>query len=336
MYIFNVRIVFRSLMKEIIISENEAGQRFDKYLDKYFKDAPKSFIYKMLRKKNITRNGKKAEGSEKLIKGDVVKMFLSDDTIEKFRGNGNAYTVSKHVKLDIIYEDNNIIAVNKPVGMLSQKSKPDDESLNEYIIDYLISGGKMDKEDLRTFKPSICNRLDRNTGGIVLAGCSLKGTQALSCMLKDRSLQKYYYCIVNGVMKEPQKIDGYLLKSTSDNHVEIRDESFNGASYIETYYEPIKDNGSITLLKVKLITGKTHQIRAHLSWTGHSIIGDYKYGDADSNVYYRKKYGCSSQLLHAGEVIFPDVKGELSYLSGMKLMAGFTKMFDDILKGEFE
>lgn len=323
-------------MKEIIISENEAGQRFDKYLDKYFKDAPKSFIYKMLRKKNITRNGKKAEGSEKLVSGDVIKLFLADDTIEKFRGNVGIITVKRHIELDIIYEDKNILVVNKPVGILSQKSGSQDESLNEYIIDYLLSGGKINEDDLRTFKPSICNRLDRNTSGIVLAGISLKGLQTLSFMLKDRSLQKYYYCIVNGVMKEPHKIDGYLRKNASDNHVEIKDEMFEGASYIETYYEPVKDNGRITLLKVKLITGKTHQIRAHLAWIGHGIIGDYKYGNSKVNDYFNKKYGCRSQLLHAGEVIFPDMEGELSYLSGMNLKAGFTKMFDNILKGEFE
>lgn len=323
-------------MKEIIISENEAGQRFDKYLDKYFKDAPKSFIYKMLRKKNITRNGKKAEGSEKLVSGDIIKMFLADDTIDKFRGNAEITTVKRHIELDIIYEDENIIVVNKPVGMLSQKSEPHDESLNEYIIDYLLSDGKADKDTLRTFKPSICNRLDRNTSGIVLAGVSLKGLQTLSFMLKDRSLQKYYYCIVDGVMRESQKINGYLRKSLSDNHVEIRDKMFDDASYIETYYEPVKDNGRITLLKVKLITGKTHQIRAHLAWIGHGIIGDYKYGNSKVNNYFNKKYGCRSQLLHAGEVVFPDVEGELSYLSGMNLKAGFTKMFYDILKGEFE
>lgn len=323
-------------MKEIIISENEAGQRFDKYLDKYFKDAPKSFIYKMLRKKNITRNGKKATGSEKLAEGDIIKMFLADDTIEKFRGNADVLIVKKHIDLDIIYEDNNVIVVNKPVGMLSQKSEPQDVSLNEYILDYLLSSKKTDMESLRTFKPSVCNRLDRNTSGIVLAGVSLKGVQTLSKILKDRSIHKYYYCIVDGIMKESQVIEGYLKKNVSDNRVLITNNPVEGASYIKTLYEPVKDNGSITLLKVELITGKPHQIRAHLAYIHHGIIGDYKYGSRKINDYYRGKYGCNSQLLHAAEVIFPDIDGELSYLSGMVLKAGLPELFENVLKGEFE
>lgn len=323
-------------MREIIISENEAGQRFDKYLSKYLKDAPKSFLYKMLRKKNIIRNGKKAEGNEKLATGDVIKFFLSEDTIEKFRGNKKEWIVKSPVHLDIIYEDYHIIAVNKPVGMLSQKANSEDESLNEYVINYLIDTGKIKTEELKTFKPSICNRLDRNTSGIVLAGCSLKGSQVLSAMLKDRSLHKYYYCIVDGVMKSPQQVEGYLKKHENENRVEIKEKEFTGASYIKTYYEPIKDNGKVTLLKVELITGKTHQIRSHLAWCGHGIIGDWKYGKRQINDIYKRKYGLTSQLLHAGEVQFPNIEGELSYLSGMHLKAQYTKGFSEILEGEFE
>lgn len=323
-------------MREIIIGENEAGQRFDKYLFKYLKDAPKSFIYKMLRKKNITRNGKKADGSEKLDTGDVVKLFLADDTIEKFKGTVKEFTVKKHIELDIIYEDENILAVNKPSGILSQKSVPEDESLNEYIIDYLLKSGRLTYGDLNTFRPSVCNRLDRNTSGIVLAGCSLKGIQELSAMFKERSIDKYYYCFADGVMKHPHMVEGYLKKSDAGNYVEIKDRPYKGAFYIKTYYEPVKDNGKITFLKVKLITGKTHQIRSHLSFEGHGIIGDYKYGNRKANEYFREKYGVKDQLLHAAQMIFPETEGELSYLAGLNISAELPADFKNILKGEFE
>lgn len=323
-------------MKEIIIGENEAGQRFDKFLFKYLKDAPKSFIYKMLRKKNITRNGKKADGSEKLDAGDVVKLFLADDTVEKFKGSVKKFTVKKNIDLDIIYEDENILAVNKPSGILSQKSVPEDESLNEYIIDYLLKSGRLTYDDLNTFRPSVCNRLDRNTSGIVLAGCSLKGIQELSSMFKERSIDKYYYCFADGVMKHSDMVEGYLKKSDTGNYVEIKDKPYEGSAYIKTYYEPVKDNGKITFLKVKLITGKTHQIRSHLSFTGHGIIGDYKYGNRKANEYFREKYGIKDQLLHAAQMIFPETEGELSYLAGLNITAELPMEFKNILKGEFE
>ena len=159
-------------MQEIKITEQEAGQRFDKLLGKYLNKAPKSFLYKMLRKKNITLNGKKASGNEKLAKGDCVKLFLSDETIQKFSETFSGYT---NVSLDILYEDEDIILINKPVGMLSQKAARSDESLVEHLISYLIQSHALTEEDLRTFRPSICNRLDRNTSGIVAAGGRLSG-----------------------------------------------------------------------------------------------------------------------------------------------------------------
>ena len=163
-------------MQEIIVSTNEAGQRFDKLLAKYLNEAPKSFIYKMLRKKNIVLNGKKATGNEKLGVGDSIKLFLSDETIEKF----SKVTVQKtKQRLDVIYEDENILLINKPVGMLSQKAEAKDESLVEHIITYLLESGQLTEEELRKFKPSICNRLDRNTSGLVVAGKSLLGLQKM-------------------------------------------------------------------------------------------------------------------------------------------------------------
>ncbi len=323
-------------MRELNIGPNEAGQRFDKYLSKYLKDAPKSFIYKMLRKKNITRNGKKADGSEKLSEGDIIKMFMSDETIDKFMGVNENVLLKTQVNLDVVYEDSNIIIVNKPVGMLSQKAEKNDVSLNECIIEYLYGKKKVTDESLRTFRPSVCNRLDRNTSGLVLAGCSLTGTQTLSKMLKDRTIDKYYYCIVDGVMTDKKKVSGYLKKDEKTNKVTVTAEKKEGSSYIETYYEPVKNNGKLTLLRIKLITGKPHQIRAHLAWTGHPIAGDYKYGNKKLNQYVKNGYGCNSQLLHAGEVTFPALSGEMKNLSRMCIKADVPETFKNVIKGEFE
>ena len=171
-------------MRMLTVSKNEAGQRLDKLLAKYLNLAGKSFIYKMMRKKNITLNGKKCDGSEHLTEGDEIKLFLAEETIEKF-SEVKIQKVQKK-KLDIVYEDEHILLINKPSGMLSQKAKETDESLVEYLIDYLLDSGKLKKEDLACFRPSVCNRLDRNTSGIVAAGRSLPGLQIMSEVIKDR------------------------------------------------------------------------------------------------------------------------------------------------------
>ena len=206
-------------MREIVIEKNEAGQRLDKFLAKYMNEASKSFFYKMMRKKNITLNGKKCEGNEKLAEGDVVKLFLAEDTIEKF--SSVQVQEVKKVDLDILYEDDEIILVNKPAGMLSQKAKETDESLVEYLIDYLLGSGKLTESGLRAFRPSVCNRLDRNTSGIVAAGKSLAGLQMLSGVFKDRSIHKYYQCLVSGEIRDVKTVDGWLLKDEKKNQVRI-------------------------------------------------------------------------------------------------------------------
>ncbi|HJD25619.1 MAG TPA: RluA family pseudouridine synthase, partial [Candidatus Blautia intestinipullorum] len=154
-------------MKEFIIRENEAGQRFDKYLAKLLKEAPKSFCYKMLRKKNITLNGKKASGNEKLVLGDHVKLFLGDDTFQKFAGNTESARMKRKMDMDIVYEDRDVLLVNKPAGLLSQPDRSGEPSLVEALTDYLLETGVLTETDLNTFHPSVCNRLDRNTSGIV-------------------------------------------------------------------------------------------------------------------------------------------------------------------------
>ena len=195
-------------MQEITIGTNEAGQRLDKFLAKYMKLAPKSFFYKMMRKKNITLNGKKCEGGEMLAEGDTVKLFLADETIEKFSEiKVQKIQKEKKVQLSILYEDEDILLINKPAGMLSQKARDTDLSLVEYLTDYLMEKGSVTEGSLRSFKPSVCNRLDRNTSGIVAAGKSLAGSQMLSEVFRDRTVHKYYKCIVYGPVREARTVD---------------------------------------------------------------------------------------------------------------------------------
>lgn len=314
-------------MQQIIIEKNQSGQRFDKFLFKYFKDATSGFIYKMLRKKNITLNNKKSDGKEKLKENDIVKIFMADETIEKFRGLFQI-ELPEPINLDIVYEDENVIFINKKTGMLSQKSKENDVSLNEYVISYLVNEGKLSIEDLKTFKPSVCNRLDRNTSGLIVAGKSLQGLQDMSKMFKERTLHKYYLAVVVGTINEPMKITGYLKKNNKTNKVTITNKT--DGEYIETYYEPVKVLDDVTLLKVQLITGKTHQIRAHLSSINHQIIGDYKYGKKEINDIYKKKYGIENQMLHSYQLTFETINGELGNLSNKTFIAKPPKEFAEI------
>jgi 23S rRNA pseudouridine955/2504/2580 synthase len=317
-------------MQSLIVSKNEAGQRLDKLLSKYLNLAEKSFFYKMMRKKNITLNGRKCEGSEKLVEGDEIKLFLSDETIEKF--SQVKLQKVKKVSLNIIYEDDHILLVNKPAGMLSQKAKEADESLVEYMIDYLVSSGQLSTEQLRSFRPSVCNRLDRNTSGLVVGGKSLAGLQLMSASFKDRSIHKYYQCVVKGQITDKQMITGYLTKSETSNQVTVHKQEVPGSAPIATEYEPVKWQEGYTLLKVTLITGRPHQIRAHLSSIGHPLVGDYKYGDSKVNEEAKKLYHIQSQLLHSYQVTFPKLPEPLAYLSGRTFYAPLPKTFSKICK----
>ena len=316
-------------MQEIKITEQEAGQRFDKLLGKYLNKAPKSFLYKMLRKKNITLNGKKASGNEKLVKGDCVKLFLSDETIQKFSEVFSGYT---NVDLDIIYEDEDIILINKPVGMLSQKADKTDASLVEHLISYLIQTHALTQEDLRTFRPSVCNRLDRNTSGIVAAGKSMIGLQSLSQMFHDRTIGKYYLCLTAGRIERSSRVEGWLIKNERTNRVEVCYEEVPGSVRIITEYLPLKCHNDVTLLQVHLITGKTHQIRAHLASIGHPLLGDHKYGLPNINREYEQKYQLQFQLLHAARLQFPVCTKALSSVSEKEFQAPLPELFCRIAK----
>ncbi len=326
-------------MKLITVHKQEEGQRLVKLLGAYLKEAPNSFFYKMLRKKNITLNGKKADGTEKLKCGDEIRLFLSDETYEKFAGKVQPKEKFPMAKLNIVYEDSNVIFINKPAGMLSQKSVPSDVSLNEYLLGYLEKSGQWKQEESKAFRPSVCNRLDRNTSGMVICGKSMAGLQQMAALLKDRSLHKYYLCLVKGVMTESQHLEGYLLKDENSNQVKIFQKETEGAAHIITEYEPLYTEGETTLLKVTLVTGKSHQIRAHLSSIGHPIIGDPKYGDRKVNAFFRETHGIKNQMLHAWKLTFPELAEPLDNLSEKSFEAepaGLMKQYLMKAKGDLQ
>lgn len=304
-------------MKEFIISSENEGQRFDKYLNRILASGTSSFIYKMLRKKNFTLNDKKATGKEILKKGDVVKLFLSDETFNKFKSvNDNSLAKVNNIKNgyslkdNIIYEDDNIILINKPEGILSQKATADDISVNEYLIDYLISENKISKEQIINYKPSVINRLDRNTSGIIIAAKNLKTAQTVSEGLKNRTINKYYKCIVCGDFSIDGQYSAYLTKDREKNTVKITDKIINDDSErIETEYKKLKSMDGLSEVRVHLITGKSHQIRAHLKYLGFPILGDRKYGNNSIN----KNYKAKNQLLHAYRIEFPKYDDSLCF-----------------------
>ena len=382
-------------MKELHISLNESGQRLDKLLHKYLSKANTGFIYKMLRKKNIVLNDKKAEGKEILKEGDSVKIYFSDETLSLMTGRkqgtceagnrkagirekseagnreeepGGKYeagnrearlqrksvskkdvknTASKKeflefskatgsqldiLKKRIVYEDMHLLVIDKPPGWISQSDDSGARSVNEICLMYLMDKGELTEKQLETFKPGIANRLDRNTSGLILFGKTLPALQSLSELLRKRTAEKYYLAIVNGRLEEPKTIKGYLSKNEKLNKVTIRREPFDGSSEINTAYEPLKVSDSYTVLKVHLITGKTHQIRAHLSSIGHCIIGDPKYGDPKVNSFYKKNLSLDHQLLHSWQLAFPgNLSGVLEPLAGKTLTADPPAEFKSFL-----
>ena len=362
-------------MKEWRVGRGEKDQRFNKYLQRKLPDAPSSFLYKMLRKKNITLNGKKASGSELLLEGDLVTLFLSDETVAKFGGDigGMAEAVSNETQDEalmeyrnayrqirsrigadgILYEDENILAVRKPVGVLAQKSADTDRSMNEWFVGYLLEKGETDAAALREFRPSICNRLDRNTGGILLCAKTLPGARTVGSLLKERSLHKYYQAAVAGKVTDGGVIEGFLTKDAVTNTVNFSEKeagnrgSVSGGpkgtgnrnrkepadrkrSWTSTIYKPLITGSRYSLLEMELITGKTHQIRSHLASIGHPILGDPKYGNPKINEKIRAEYGVRGQMLWCCRVEFPKMEGDLAALSGRVIVCDPPALYREI------
>lgn len=319
-------------MRQIVISHIEANQRLDKYLMKYLGTCPKSLIYKGMRTKKIKYNGKKPQGNEILKENDEIKLFFTEEQLADF-------IVEKKIKKTPIsfakvYEDENLLIVNKPMGLLTQKDEANGHSLADEVLSFLKQKGSYEPTILKGFTPAPCNRLDRNTAGIVLVGKNIKSTQILSEMLKTKQISKYYMSIVLGRLTEPLVLKGYHLKTGGKNEVVITDHYEEGAKPVETRILPLKTNGRYTLVEVQLVTGKTHQIRAHLSQIGHPIIGDPKYGDPIENEYFKTRYGLKYQVLCAYKVKFELCKEPLTYLQDRVFTVPAPKIYSEICAGE--
>ena len=318
-------------MREVTIGPNEGGQRFDKYLKKYLKEAGSGFLYKMLRKKNITLNGRRADGSEKLNTGDRVCFFLAEETIEKFRGTASPVsTIRKEelLSIPILYEDSQVLLADKPAGLLTQKAQAQDYSLNEWLTDYLLAGGKLREEELPTFRPSVCNRLDRNTSGLVICGKTLAGSQKMSELIRNRSLHKFYRLFVAGKPPAEGLAESWLLREENSNQVRIYDKKPDDsrAVPIRTGWRLLEAYKDCSCLEVELFTGKTHQIRAQMASLGFPLIGDVRYGNEAVNRHFRKA-GVRSQLLHAFRLEFPPLDGLFSGLSERSVVAPEPESF---------
>ena len=345
-------------MRLLTVGENEAGQRLTRLLEKYMDQAPKSFFYKMLRKKNITLNGKKAQGNERLNPGDEIRLFLADETIDGFSSAGakrapgadsgrsraagreengsGSRKAGEKLRPEIVYEDRHMILFNKPAGLLSQKAGPADISLVEYLTAYLLESGQITEEELRSFRPGICSRLDRNTSGLVAAGKSLKGLQELNELFRTRSLHKFYRTIAVGTIAETRRAEGWLLKNERTNQVQILREKREGALPICTEYRPLEQfrlfGKMFTYLEINLLTGRSHQIRAHLASLGHPLIGDAKYGKPEINRLFSREFGLKYQLLHAYRLEFPELSDALAEVSGRSFTAPLPAVFSEILQ----
>ncbi|MCM1990610.1 RluA family pseudouridine synthase [Oceanirhabdus seepicola] len=316
----------------IEIGKNEAGQRLDKYSRKLFKDVPMSKLYKALRKGDIRINEKKAKENYVLCEGDVfTAKYINSETAKKI-GTSEHIKVDKD-KLKKIYEDNNILIVEKWPGVLTHSS--DDSgipTLTDHVLSYLDQKGDYRPEEETTFKPAPCNRLDRNTSGGVIFGKNFTVMQEMNELIRDRQIDKYYLALINGRIKDGL-YEGYIKKNEDKNISKVYKKEVEDSKKISMEVKLLESVGVNSLIEIKLITGRSHQIRAHLKELGHSIVGDRKYGIREVNEYFDNKFALKFQYLYAYKYKFNVEEGkELSYLNNKTITAALPPIFKTIKK----
>lgn len=300
-------------MREFIVGKNDKDQRLDKFLTKLCPNMPEAMIYKSLRKECVRVNGKHIkDGAHRLFEGDVLKLYIKDEFFQKVVSDDVFYSLEP--KLDIVYEDENIILVDKKVGMVVHADEDKASvSMIDHIKAYLYKKGEYLPNEENTFVPALCNRLDRNTSGIVIAAKNAEALRIMNQKVKDRELKKLYLCIVVGYLeKKEDELVAWLFKDEKEKRVYVYNESKKGTKTIITKYRVLKEKNGLSLVEVDLITGRTHQIRAHFASINHSLLGDGKYGNNKIN----KENNINHQALCAYKLVF-DFKtdaGILSYL----------------------
>ena len=302
-------------MRSITVKKNDAGQRLDKFLAKSVKGLPMSLMYKFIRTKKIKVGGKRTDGKYMLSEGDVIDLYIKEEFFDSPENDKGALT---HIepKIDVVYEDENIILVNKRPGVVVHEDKDArDNTLIMHIQAYLYKKGEYDPTGEQSFAPALCNRIDRNTGGIVVAAKNAAALREMNEKIKNNEISKFYLCAVKGIMpKKSDTLTGYLIKDSATNTVTVYDRKVKDAKNIITKYRVLAEKNGNSLLEVELVTGRTHQIRAHMAHIGHPLLGDGKYGVNRGE----KKDGYKYQALYAYRIRFDfaDDSGTLGYLRG--------------------
>lgn len=302
-------------MRTIFIQKNDAGQRVDKFLSKAVKGLPTSMMYKMIRTKKIKVNRKRTEQSYILREGDELQLFIREEFFESPEQDHGALARIRP-KLSILYEDDQILLLNKRPGVLvHEDSEGTENTLIMHVKAYLYQKGEYQPQAEQSFAPALCNRIDRNTGGIVIAAKTAEALRTVNEKIRSNQLSKFYLCLVHGTPKpQAATLRAYLRKDSANNLVQVREQPFPGAKEILTGYRVLETRGEYALLEVELITGRTHQIRGQMAAIGHPLVGDGKYG-----VNRREKQkGYKYQALYAYRLRFEPTEREnpLSYLEG--------------------
>ena len=307
-------------MREFTVGRNDAGQRLDRFAAKVAPLLPDSLLQKYLRRREIKINGHPAKGDARLAEGDVVRLFIPDEFFER-PTESNAWRKIASPKLDVVYEDENILLANKPAGMLCHSAGEWTwNTLIAHIQAYLRAGGEWDPASENSFAPALCNRIDRNTAGIVIAAKNAEALRILDEKIRAREIEKTYLCAVMGRPKPAAgRLEGYLFKDAKKNQVYVYDAPRPGAKTAVTEYRTLASAGKLSLVECRLLTGRTHQIRAQLRHAGCPLLGDGKYGSERDNRSYGEKGQalCSWRLKFA----FSTPAGALEYLNGREFRA---------------